>query len=87
VLAWVFARCAGHGAAQETPIGMIPPVGPEGVDTTGLDVSAEAMAELMAVDAEKWRAQLPQFREHFARFENLPDELHAQLSALEQRLS
>ena len=22
VLAWVFARCAGHGAAQETPIGL-----------------------------------------------------------------
>src|SRR5216683_4364199 len=33
VLAWIFARCAGHGAATRTPIGLIPPVGPEGIDT------------------------------------------------------
>ena len=39
VLAWVFARCAGHGAAEETPIGLIPPVGPDGIDTRGVDVS------------------------------------------------
>src|ERR1700730_16174379 len=39
VLSWVFARCAGHGAATETPIGMIPPVGGEGIDTRGLEVS------------------------------------------------
>ncbi len=30
---WVFARCAGHGAPTETPIGLIPPVGGEGIDT------------------------------------------------------
>ena len=30
VLAWVFARCAGHGAASETPIGLMPPTGPDG---------------------------------------------------------
>ena len=33
VLAWVFARCDGHGAAIETPIGLLPPVGEEGIDT------------------------------------------------------
>ena len=82
----MFARCAGHGAARETPIGLIPPVGGEGIDTRGLDVSEEDMAELLRVDVEEWRAQLPQFREHFAKFDNLPDELHAQLEALEQRL-
>ena len=40
VLSWVFARCAGHGAAHETPIGLIPPVGVEGIDIRGLDVSS-----------------------------------------------
>jgi len=45
------------------------------------------MAELLRVDVEEWKAQLPQFHEHFAKFDNLPDELHAQLKALEQRLS
>jgi phosphoenolpyruvate carboxykinase (GTP) len=87
VLAWVFARCAGHGAAQETPIGLVPPVGEDGIDTRGLDVSEADMAELLRIDAVEWRAQLPQFHEHFAKFGNLPDELHSQLAALEQRLS
>jgi phosphoenolpyruvate carboxykinase (GTP) len=86
VLSWVFARCAGHGAATETPIGLIPPVGVEGIDTRGLDVSDEDMAELLRVETEEWRAQLPQFREHLAKFDRLPAELSAQLQALEQRL-
>jgi phosphoenolpyruvate carboxykinase (GTP) len=87
ILAWVFARCTGSGEANETPIGLIPPLGGEGIDTRGLDVSEEAMAELLRVDVNEWRAQLPQFREYLAKFENLPPELTRQLDALEQRLS
>ncbi|HWX87632.1 MAG TPA: phosphoenolpyruvate carboxykinase (GTP) [Solirubrobacteraceae bacterium] len=87
VLAWVFARCAGHGAAVETPIGVMPPVGPEGLDTSGLDISDEDIAELLRVDLAEWKAQLPHFHEHLGKFDRLPRELHAQLSALEQRLS
>jgi phosphoenolpyruvate carboxykinase (GTP) len=86
VLAWVFARCAGHGAAKETPIGLIPPVGPEGINTSGLDVSETDVAELLRVDVAEWRAQLPHFHEHLGKFERLPPELHAQLEALEDRL-
>ncbi|MGD0455342.1 MAG: phosphoenolpyruvate carboxykinase (GTP) [Solirubrobacteraceae bacterium] len=86
VLSWVFARCAGHGAATATPIGLMPPVGPDGIDTRGVDVTEEAMAQLLRVDAHEWKAQLPQFHEHFAKFDNLPDALHTQLKALEQRL-
>ena len=66
---------------------MIPPVDGEGIDTAGLDVSAEDMAELLRVDVEEWKTQLPQFREYLAKFDNLPQELTAQLDALEQRLS
>ncbi len=86
VLSWVFARCAGHGAATETPIGRIPPVGGQGIDTRRLDVSDEDMAELLRVDAAEWAAQLPQFREHLGKFDRLPAELRAQLKALEERL-
>ena len=86
MLAWVFARCAGDGAAEETPIGLVPAAGRGGIDTRGVEVSDEDMAELLHVDVEAWRAQLPQFREHFAKFKNLPGELHAQLDALEERL-
>ena len=87
VLAWVFARCAGHGAAVETPIGVMPPVGPEGLDTSGLDISDEDIAELLRVDVAEWRAQLPHFHEHLGKFDRLPKELHEQLLALERRLS
>ncbi len=87
VLAWVFARCAGHGAATETPIGFMPPASPEGIDTRGVDVSDEAMAELLSVDTQGWRDALPQFHQHFAQFSNLPSELAEQLQALEERLS
>src|ERR1700716_733587 len=67
VLAWVFARCAGRGAANETPIGLVPPVGEDGIDTRGLSVSEEAMAGLLSVEREEWKAQLPQFRAHLAQ--------------------
>jgi phosphoenolpyruvate carboxykinase (GTP) len=86
VLAWVFARCAGHGAARETPIGIVPPEGVEGIDTRGVDVSPEAIAELLRVDVQEWKAQLPHFHEHLGKFQRLPQELHAQLQALQDRL-
>src|ERR1039458_6099315 len=86
VLSWVFARCAGHGAAAETPIGLIPPVGADGIDTRGVNVTKDDMAELLRVDMQEWRAQLPHFHEHFGKFDHLPDALHTQLKALEDRL-
>jgi phosphoenolpyruvate carboxykinase (GTP) len=87
VLAWVFARCAGHGAARETPIGLLPPEGPDGLDTRGVDVPPQAIAELLRVERSEWREQLPHFHEHYAKFDHLPQELYEQLRALEKRLS
>jgi phosphoenolpyruvate carboxykinase (GTP) len=87
VLAWVFARCMGRGAANETAIGLLPPAGPDGIDIHGLGISQAAMSELLQVDADEWRAQLPQLKAHLAKFERLPAELQAQLQALEERLA
>jgi phosphoenolpyruvate carboxykinase (GTP) len=87
VLAWVFGRCAGTAPAVETAIGLVPPAD-GGIDVAGLDVSAEAMARLLEVDPDGWKAQLPQMQEHYAKFgDRLPAALRAQLDALEQRLS
>src|SRR5262249_56776864 len=72
VLAWIFARCAGHGAARTTPIGHIPPVGREGLDTRGVEIAEEDIAELLRVDVEEWTAQLPQFRQHLAQIHRPP---------------
>jgi len=84
VLAWIFERCAGSVEAVETPIGLMPADG--AIDTDGLGIGAEEMAELLRIDEDQWRAQLPQFREHYARFEGLPGALAEQLDALEARL-
>ena len=85
VLAWAFRRCDGAAEAVDSPIGRLPASG--SIDTEGLQVSPADMAELLKVDPEEWRVQLPQFHEHFARFgDRLPDRLRDQLLALERRL-
>ncbi|HEY2317005.1 MAG TPA: phosphoenolpyruvate carboxykinase (GTP) [Solirubrobacteraceae bacterium] len=87
VLAWIFRRLTGEARAQETVIGLVPPVGEGGIDTQGLDVSPETMAKLLEVDHEGWAAQLPQMKQHYGGFgDKLPPELHEQLRSLEERL-
>ena len=86
VLAWVFRRCDGEGEVLETPIGLVPEEGD--LNTEGLDIDPADLAEVLTVDPDEFKAQLPQFKEHLAQFgDELPSELRAQLEALEQRLS
>jgi len=86
VLEWVFRRCNGEGETVETPLGLVPAAGE--LNTEGLGLSDEAIAELLRVDAEQLAAQLPQVREHLARFgDGLPAPVRSQLEALEQRLA
>jgi phosphoenolpyruvate carboxykinase (GTP) len=85
VLEWVFERTAGRGEALETPIGWVP--APGAIDLEGLDVSKEDMEELLRVDADEWRAEVPLIREHFATFgDHLPSELSQAVDDLERRL-
>jgi phosphoenolpyruvate carboxykinase (GTP) len=85
VLAWVFRRCDDAADAVETPIGLVPT--PDAIDTEGLNVSQEDLEELLKVDPEEWRGELPQIHEHFASFgDRLPQPLRDELSALEERL-
>ncbi len=85
VLEWIFRRCDGEGEADETPIGFVPP--PRDLHTDGLQMEEAALADLLTVDPKLIREQLPQVKEHLARFgERLPDELNKQLADLERRL-
>jgi phosphoenolpyruvate carboxykinase (GTP) len=85
VLAWIFRRCDGEADAVETPIGLVP--APGAIETQGLDLSPGDLEALLKVDPDEWRVQLPQIHQHYAGFgDSLPDELRAQLHALEQRL-
>jgi phosphoenolpyruvate carboxykinase (GTP) len=88
VLAWIFRRCEGSAGAIDTPVGLVPPVGEGGIDIENLDVDEGTLAKLLEVDPEEWREQLPQMREHYARFgERLPHALRDQLEELERRLA
>jgi phosphoenolpyruvate carboxykinase (GTP) len=85
VLEWVFRRCEGTADAIETPIGLLPAEG--AINTEGLNISEEAMSELLSVDEDLVRQQLPQLKDHLATFgDRLPAQLAAQLEALEERL-
>ena len=84
VIEWIFNRCDGKGEAVETPIGNVP--APGAIDIDGLDVSEEDMKELLEVDPEQVKAELPQVKEHLGRFPNLPAEIKTQLEKLEASL-
>jgi phosphoenolpyruvate carboxykinase (GTP) len=85
VLEWVFERVAGRGDADETAIGFVPTKGALNLD--GLDVSDADLDELLKVDLDDWRAEVPLIREHFATFgDRLPGALNDAVDDLEARL-
>jgi phosphoenolpyruvate carboxykinase (GTP) len=86
VLKWVLERVAGGSEAVETAIGRVPTA--DALDTTGLDVDPSTLAELLSVDNESWRQEVPQIEAHYATLgSHLPGELRDQLAALEKRLA
>jgi phosphoenolpyruvate carboxykinase (GTP) len=85
VLEWIFRRCDGEADGRETPFGVVPTA--ESLDTEGLEISEEALDQLLSVNPDEVSSQLPQVREHLARFgDRLPAEIRSQLEALEERL-
>ncbi len=85
VLEWIFERCAGRGEPVETPIGYLP--APGTIDTEGLDIPEQDMIELLRVDRDEWRAELPSIVEYFAQFgDRLPPAISEQIEALRRRL-
>ncbi len=85
VLEWVFNRVGDAAEAVETPIGYLPTM--DSLDVSGVEVTPEDMAELLNVNVEEWRAEVPGIREYYAMFgEQLPDALHAQVDELATRL-
>jgi phosphoenolpyruvate carboxykinase (GTP) len=86
VLKWVLERVAGESDAVDTPIGRVPAAG--ALDLRGLDIDDSVMAELLSVDAEAWRDELPLIEAHYDHLgERVPAELRDELTALEKRLS
>ncbi len=86
VLKWMCARVDGKANAVTTPIGLLP--AEADLDLSGLDIPVENVRELLRVDREAWRAELPDIERHFAQFgARLPQRLQAQSDALRARLA
>ena len=85
VLKWVVERMEGQAEAVETPIGYVPT--PGSLDTEGLDMTDDELAQALAVDVEEWKAEIPQITEWFEKFgEDLPAVLWTELDGLKARL-
>jgi phosphoenolpyruvate carboxykinase (GTP) len=86
VLEWIFRRCDDAAEARDTPIGRVPT--PASLNTKGLDIPDDQLEEILAVDVEQWKQEIPPIREFFDEFgDRLPSEISAQLDALEERLN
>ena len=86
VLKWVLERLDGSAEAVETPIGLVPT--PASLDTDGLEIDPAVLEELLRVDAESWRQEIPLIEAHFdAIGERLPESLRTRLETLEKKLS
>ena len=85
VLEWIVNRLSDKAEAVDTPIGRIP--APGALNTDGLDVTQDQMAELFAVNADSWLAETDLTKEYYAEFgDRVPAELNAQLQGLRDRL-
>jgi phosphoenolpyruvate carboxykinase (GTP) len=85
VLKWVIERIEGRAEATETAVGYVPTLG--ALDLDGLDVDPADIEAALHVDAEEWKAELPQINEWFAKFgDKLPAVLWTELDGLKARL-
>ena len=85
VLEWVFERCAGRGEAVESPIGLLPAKG--AIPTKGLGIDSAEMDELLSVDVQGWKHEIPLIAEHYDGLGGkVPSALRDELARLEKRL-
>ncbi|MGB5334233.1 MAG: phosphoenolpyruvate carboxykinase (GTP) [Woeseiaceae bacterium] len=90
VLQWIVDRCEHRADAQETAIGYLPH--PEDIDTSGLDISAEALATLTSIDSKQCRDEMISLGKYLDSYgERAPARLKAEqqrvLAALGEELA
>jgi len=85
VIEWILDRCRNEADAVKTPIGYVPTS--ESIDLTGLQVSAETLGQLFAVNRDDWFNETDSVASFFNQFgKRFPHVLWDQLEALRQRL-
>ena len=86
VLEWVLERCAGAVGANETPIGNLPR--PEDLNTKGLNLSADALKQLLSADPGLWKKEMLEVGKYLEQYgKRLPAEMLQQVKAVEARLA
>ena len=85
MLKWICERVEGAGKAQKTAIGHLP--APGALDLSGLNLAAEDVQALLAVDVAGWKAEIADVAANYAKFDGrLPKALSEQLDGLKRRL-
>ncbi len=83
-LKWMCERVDGRIEGRRTPVGLLPQEGD--LDLGGLDIPQDNVRELLRIDEEAWRAEVPDIEQHFAQFgDRLPERLRRQLEAFAKR--
>ena len=85
VLRWILGRVNGDAAGRETPIGVLPT--DDALDISGLDLSSEAMQELMSIDRSDWLEESDDQEKFLKEFgDHMPRVMWEQHGALRARL-
>jgi phosphoenolpyruvate carboxykinase (GTP) len=85
VLKWMCERVGNKTEAVQTPIGLLPKLG--SLDLKGLKIDERDIHELLRIDMDAWKAEIPDIEKHFAQFgDRLPARLKKQFDALKERL-
>ncbi len=86
VIEWVANRVSGHAVGVETVLGLAPAEGELNLD--GLDVPAEDMEQLFAIDRASWLVEADLTAEYFEKFgDAVPAALQDELDDLRARLT
>jgi len=86
VLKWAIEQVEGNNSSHETALGLVPT--PGALDTAGISVSAEDIAEASLVNTAEWKEELPLIDEWFTTIgKKLPEQMHKQLKLLKANVS
>jgi phosphoenolpyruvate carboxykinase (GTP) len=86
VLKWVIERVDGKADGESTSIGVVPTA--DALDTEGLDITSEALDQLLSVDSGSWKQEVDLIAEHFEFIgQRLPQPMKDQLEGLRTRLA
>ncbi len=86
ILKWMCERVDGKVGARKTPIGYLPNY--DDLDMKGLTAPRENIEEIIGVDSEAWKLEVPKLEKFFARFgDRLPERMRKQFEELKERLN